>query len=101
MSQQINAFNTSLQNITNQFKEKSGSNDLLEMTENLGKFAESLKQHVEIIGEQQNLMQENLDNIHSRREDIEKEVDRAQRILKDVYTSMVNMTKFITDKIDK
>ena len=56
---------------------------------------------MEIIGEQQNRMQENLDSIHSRREDIEKEVDRAQRILKDVYTSMVNMTKFITDKIDK
>ena len=101
MSQKINEFNTSLQNITNQFKEKSGSNDLIEMTENLGKFAESLNQHVEIIGEQKNRMQENLDSIHSRREDIEKEVDRAQRILKDVYTSMVNMTKFITDKIDK
>ena len=71
------------------------------MTENLGKFSESLNQHVEIIGEQKNRVQENLDSIHSRREDIEKEVDRAQRILKDVYTSMVNMTKFITDKIDK
>ena len=54
-----------------------------------------------IIEDQEKKLKITLDNANARRDEIEKEVERAELILKDVYTTLVNMTKFVNEKIDK
>ena len=71
------------------------------MTENISKFTHSLKNQVGIIEDQEKKLKITLDNANARRDEIEKEVERAELILKDVYTTLVNMTKFVNEKIDK
>ena len=71
------------------------------MTENISKFTDSLKNQVGIIEDQEKKLKITLDNANARRDEIEKEVERAELILKDVYTTLVNMTKFVNEKIDK
>lgn len=100
MSRQISEFNESLKNITTYFN-NSESQGLIQMTENISKFTDSLKNQVSIIEDQEKKLKITLDNANARRDEIEKEVERAELILKDVYTTLVNMTKFVNEKIDK
>ena len=71
------------------------------MTESISKFTESLKNQVEIISNQEVKLRETLSNTNKRREEIEKEVERAELVLKDVYTTLTKMTDFVKKKIDK
>ena len=100
MSRQMSEFNESLKNITTYFN-NSESQGLIQMTENISKFTDSLKNQVSIIEDQEKKLKITLDNANARRDEIEKEVERAELILKDVYTTLVNMTKFVNEKIDK
>ena len=96
----MSEFNESLKNITTYFN-NSESKGLIQMTENISKFTDSLKNQVGIIEDQEKKLKITLDNANARRDEIEKEVERAELILKDVYTTLVNMTKFVNEKIDK
>ena len=96
----MSEFNESLKNITTYFN-NSESQGLIQMTENISKFTNSLKNQVSIIEDQEKKLKITLDNANARRDEIEKEVERAELILKDVYTTLVNMTKFVNEKIDK
>ena len=100
MSRQMSEFNESLKNITTYFN-NSESKGLIQMTENISKFTDSLKNQVSIIEDQEKKLKITLDNANARRDEIEKEIERAELILKDVYTTLVNMTKFVNEKIDK
>ena len=100
MSKQMSEFNESLKNITTYFN-NSESQGLIQMTENISKFTDSLKNQVSIIEDQEKKLKITLDNANARRDEIEKEVERAELILKDVYTTLVNMTKIVNEKIDK
>ncbi|MDC1047370.1 hypothetical protein OAQ96_01640 [Alphaproteobacteria bacterium] len=100
MSKQMLEFNESLKNITTYFSDNE-SKGLLQMTESISKFTESLKNQVEIISNQEVKLRETLTNTNKRREEIEKEVERAELVLKDVYTTLTKMTDFVKKKIDK